>query len=122
MAAQHLIPHQICPLTWSGGPDLNRRPLRPERICTPATRYFAAYGAPDGVRWNPFRASYGGKMAAAPVPTVLGRACMSRLIRRGPRLGHLHLQRRRQRAMGTITATAHPTWHVSRGVHGALQI
>jgi hypothetical protein len=33
---------QICLLTWSGGGDLNSRPLRPERVCNPATRCFAA--------------------------------------------------------------------------------
>jgi hypothetical protein len=48
----------------SGGPDLNRRPLRPERICDPAIRCFVAYRARVGVRWHLFCVSYGGKMAA----------------------------------------------------------
>jgi hypothetical protein len=47
----------------SGGPDLNRRPLRPERVCNPATRCFAVYKAPAGTVWNRFRALYGGRMA-----------------------------------------------------------
>ena len=46
-------------------PDRTHDPLRPERVCNPATRCFVAYRPPAGVVWNPFRASYGGKMAAA---------------------------------------------------------
>ena len=52
------------PLTWRGG-RVDRRALRPERVCNPATRCFAAYRPPAGVAWNPFHASHGGKMAAA---------------------------------------------------------
>jgi hypothetical protein len=47
----------------SGGPDLNRRPLRPERVCDPPTRYVAVYGAPGGVPQYPSRAAYAGKVA-----------------------------------------------------------
>jgi hypothetical protein len=48
----------------SGGPDLNRRPLRPERVSDPATRCYVAYRAPTGVPWYLYCASYGGTMAA----------------------------------------------------------
>jgi HTTM domain len=54
------------PKPWSGGGDLNSRPLRPERVCDPPTRYFAVYSASAGVSWHQFRAAYGGKMAENP--------------------------------------------------------
>jgi hypothetical protein len=48
--------------SWSGC-------VYPAALRSPSTTHlglrFAAYGAPAGVAWNPYRASYGGKMAAA---------------------------------------------------------
>jgi hypothetical protein len=67
----------------SGGPDLNRRPLRPQRVCDPPTRYFPVYSAPGGAFPNPSRAAHGGKMAEATVgrPTYAGSRLSTRTTR-----------------------------------------
>jgi hypothetical protein len=64
-------PALLRPLTSSGGPDLIRRPLRPERVSDLATRYFAPCRAPSGVCCHRFSGLYGSRMAAS-VPGLRG--------------------------------------------------
>jgi hypothetical protein len=54
---------QKCRLTWPGGPDLRTG----DRSCERAATLLPGISRPRGTGWvlrNPFRASYGGKVAA----------------------------------------------------------